>query len=403
MIIKNVKIFTEDKVFVSGNIICKDDKITGVILNKSDINKTNIKDSDINEWDIYKSDADNPKDIIDGNGCYAIPGMIDIHFHGCRGHDFSDGTLEGMEKIAEYEASIGVTSIVPATMTLPIKQLLNILSVAADFKEKQLKCEYNKGADILGINMEGPFISKAKKGAQDEKNIILFDVNIYKKFQNAAKGMVKFIGIAPETGDAAEFIREVKGDVNVALAHTNADYDCAKAAFLAGANHVVHLYNAMSPFSHRAPGVVGAAADCKDVYAEIICDGVHVHPCVVRTTFGMFDESHLVFISDSLRATGMPDGTYMLGGQEFKLKGKKANMLLDGALAGSVTPLPDCVRCAVKEMGIPLETAVACATINPAKCVGVYDRYGSISVGKKANIVLLNEDLSLRKVIKDGK
>ena len=251
--------------------------------------------------------------------------------------------------------------------------------------------------------MEGPFISEAKKGAQDARNILLCDVDVFRRFQKAAEGTVNYIGVAPEREGALEFVEAVKDEVHVSLAHTNADYDSAKAAYDRGACHAVHLYNAMPAFTHRAPGVVGAVADSPHVMAELICDGVHIHPAAVRTTFKMLGEDRIIFISDSMRATGMPDGRYTLGGLDVDVVGNHATLVSDGALAGSVTNLMDCVRTAVKEMGIPLETAVACATMNPAKSLGVYESRGSITSGKKADLVLLDQELNLKAVIKDGK
>lgn len=380
MIIDNVYIYTPDKKFVKGGIILKGEQIQAV----------------------YEA-KDTPKfeeEVFDGNGAYAIPGLIDLHFHGCKGDDFCDGTKEAIGRIAEYEASIGVTAIAPATMTLPVEELEHILEVAAEYKKENTD---KRRADLLGINMEGPFISPAKKGAQDERNIIPCNVEICERFLKASDGLVKFIGIAPEESEETiDFIKSVKGKVNVSLAHTNADYKTAKAALEAGANHAVHLYNAMPPFSHRAPGVVGAVYDCKHVMPEIICDGIHIHPATVRATFEMMGADRMILISDSMRATGMPDGQYTLGGLDVKVVGKLATLVSDGAIAGSATNLMDCMRTVVKEMGLPLETAVACATMNPAKSLGVYDEYGSITEGKKANIVLLDKDLELQAVIKDG-
>lgn len=386
MRITNVFVYTEDHRFIPGTITIEDDRIVSV----SDAQK------DVNTYDMSK------EDVIDGKGGYAIPGMIDLHFHGCKGYDLCDGTKEAIEEIAKYEASIGVTGIAPATMTLSVEDLEAVLKNAADFKKRQ---ETEKiGADLLGINMEGPFISHVKKGAQDERNILPCDLSVYRRFQKAAEGLVKFIGVAPEESEnACEFITAIKDEVSVSLAHTNADYDSAIRAIDAGANHAVHLCNAMPAFTHREPGVIGAVADRKKVMAEIICDGIHIHPAAVRGLFQMMGADRMILISDSIRAAGMPDGTYLLGGLDVIVKGKYATLASDGALAGSVTPLPDCVRTIVKQMGMPLETAIACATENPAKSLGVYDTYGSISVGKKANIVLWNKELELVSVIKDGK
>ena len=251
--------------------------------------------------------------------------------------------------------------------------------------------------------MEGPFISPVKKGAQDERNIMPCDTDICQRFLDASEGLVKFVGLAPEESeDAVAFVEAMKDKVNISLAHTNADYAHAKAAFDAGANHVVHLFNAMPAFTHREPGVVGAVSDSAHVMAEIICDGVHIHPSMVRAAFKMLGADRMILISDSMRATGMPDGQYTLGGLDVKVVGNHATLVSDGALAGSVTNLADCMRTVVKKMEIPLETAVACATINPAKSLGIEDTYGSIAPGKKANIVLLDENLELKMVIKDG-
>ena len=387
MIIRNVKVYTEEMEFVEGEIVLQDGRIEAA------------PGSGTGE-DSGKTLAG--EEVLDGGGCYAIPGLIDLHFHGCKGYDFCDGTSEAIAKIAEYEASVGVTAICPATMTLPVNELEEILAVAAKYTR-----EYSSGgqgaADLVGVNMEGPFISEAKKGAQDERNIISCDAGICRRFLNASEGLVKFVGIAPERNEKAqEFIRQMKDEVHISLAHTNADYDTAMAAFEAGADHAVHLYNAMPAFTHRKPGVVGAVSDSAHVNAEMICDGVHIHPSVVRATFKMLGADRIVLISDSMRATGMPDGQYTLGGLDVNVAGGKATLVSNGALAGSATNLMECMKTVVKVMGIPLKTAVACASMNPAKCLGIYDEYGSIAPGKKGNVVLLDQDLELKAVVKDG-
>lgn len=371
MHIKNAKVFTEDLTFAAQDLWIKD----GVIAAEADCNPD--------------------EEEIDAASCYVIPGLIDLHFHGCMGYDFCDGTMEAIEKIADYEASIGVTTIAPATMTLAPEELEHVLAVGAEFAEKE-----HSGANFAGINMEGPFISREKKGAQDPQYITPCNAEMFHRFQKAAKGRVKYIGLAPEEGDFKTFIREVKDETSVALAHTDADYDTTMAAFEAGANHAVHLYNAMPPFHHRKPGVIGAVADSPDVMAELICDGVHIHPAVVRTTFRMLGADRIIFISDSMRATGLSDGRYKLGGLDVDVRGNHATLVSDGALAGSATNLMDCVRTAVKKMRIPLETAVACATINPARSLGIDDTYGSIAPGKAADLVILDQELNLVRVIK---
>ena len=389
MIIRNVKVYTQEQKFADGEIVIRD----GVFGDSQVVSGVEAVPKDGEE-------------IMDGEGCYAIPGLIDLHFHGCMGYDFCDGTKEAIEEIAKYEASIGVTAIAPATMTLPVEELERILETAAEYKEeaeKRAKEGSSKEADLIGVNMEGPFISVEKKGAQDERNIITCNEEVCQRFLDASKGLVKYVGIAPERNeDAVSFICAMKDKVNISLAHTNAGYDAAMEAFNAGANHAVHLYNAMPAFTHRAPGVVGAVCDSEHVDVELICDGVHIHPSMVRATFKMMGADRMILISDSMRATGMPDGQYTLGGLDVKVVGNHATLVSDGALAGSVTNLADCMRTVVKKMEIPLETAVACATINPAKSLGIEDTYGSIAPGKKANIVLLDENLELKMVIKDG-
>lgn len=379
MVIKNVKVYTENREFVSGEVVIRDGRFAE-----------------------GEAPDDPEEEVLDGEGCYAIPGLIDLHFHGCKGYDFCDGTRESIAGIAEYEASVGVTAIAPATMTLPVNELEEILSVAADYKKDAQKGRA-LGADLIGVNMEGPFISEEKKGAQDARNIISCNEEICRRFLDVSDGLVRFVGVAPERSEnVEEFICKMKDQVHISLAHTNADYDTAMKAFNAGADHAVHLYNAMPAFTHRNPGVVGAVSDSAHVNAELICDGVHIHPSVVRATFKMLGADRIVLISDSMRATGMPDGRYTLGGLDVDVSGNRATLASNGALAGSATNLMDCMKTAVQKMGIPLETAVACATMNPARCLGVYEEYGSIAPGKKGNVVLLDEELKVKAVVKDG-
>ncbi len=341
------------------------------------------------------------RDIIDASGCYVIPGLIDIHFHGCMGDDFCDGTPEAVETLARYEAAQGITAICPATLTLPVDELKHILKIGADYAAA---CHEPCLADLVGINMEGPFISYEKRGAQNPDYIIKADPKVVDEFLEASAGLVKIIGLAPEVNESFEaYIAAVKNKVRVSLAHTNASYEEAKRALDAGASHAVHLYNAMSTFSHRSPGVVGAVSDAPHVFCEIICDGIHVHPSAVRVAYRMVGADRMVLISDSLRAAGMGDGLIDLGGQQVEVHGAKATLVKEGNIAGSVTNLADCLRTAVKEMAIPLEDAVRSATINPAKAIGIEKEYGSLTAGKKGNVVLLRKsDLSTQLVIKDG-
>lgn len=375
MIIKNASVYTEDGIFLEKEIY---------------IDGGHFVDS---------AEKAGDSQVIDASGCYAIPGLTDIHFHGCMSYDFCDGTREAIDAMAAYEASVGVTNIVPATMTLSEEMLLAICRTAKAYHEEGRMA---RRARFHGINMEGPFVAPAKKGAQNGEYICNPDIAMFDRLNEASGNIVKLLAIAPEQEGAMELIGQRGKDVVISLAHTAADYDTAAAAFERGACHVTHLYNAMNPYTHRAPGLIGAAADKEKVEVELICDGVHIHPAAVRTTFKIFGDGRVILISDSMRATGLEDGDYTLGGQYVKVTGNLA-ALKDGTIAGSVTNLMDCMRTAVLKMGIPLESAVKCAAVNPAKSVGIYDRCGSISPGKMADVVLLKkEDLALKQVILDG-
>lgn len=372
MIIKGGLVFGQDGTFTERDIYIEGERIVG------------------------KCAADT--EVMDAEGCYVIPGLMDVHFHGCMGYDFCDGTQEAIMAMAKYELENGITSINPATMTLGEDNLLRIAKTAAQYK----RAGYTEGAELVGINMEGPFISLEKKGAQNPKYIHTPDADMFDRLQNAADGLFRLCAVAPEEPEAMEFIDACHDKVAISVAHTTADYDTAKEAFDRGAKQVTHLYNAMPGFSHRAPGVIGAACD-SDCYVELICDGIHVHPSVIRTTFKMFGDDRIVLISDSMMATGMADGQYSLGGLAVTVKGNLATLTEGGAIAGSATNLMDCLRYAVKTAHIPLESAVKCATVNPAKAIGLFADYGSIDAGKYADIVILDKDLQIRKVIKKGK
>lgn len=250
--------------------------------------------------------------------------------------------------------------------------------------------------------MEGPFISMAKKGAQNPLYVHKPDAEMFRRLQKEADGLYHICVVAPEEPGAMEFIDEVKGEVRVSVAHTTADYDTASEAFAHGARQVTHLYNAMPPFTHRAPGVIGAACDNEEVMVEMICDGVHLHPSTIRTSFKMFGKERIIMISDSMMATGMPDGIYSLGGQEVQVHGNKATLTVDGAIAGSATNLFNCMRYAVKEAGLPFESVLKCVTENPARAAGIWEKYGSIESGKYADCVIVDADLNIRHIIKHG-
>jgi len=285
-------------------------------------------------------------------------------------------------------------------MTLPEDQLRAICENVAAHRAKN-----TGGAEVVGAHLEGPFLSTAKKGAQNGDYLHDPDIDMLRRLQTAAEGCVKLVTVAPEQPNAMEFIRAAKEmGITVSVGHTVADYDTAMEAFRSGATHATHLYNGMPSIHHRAPAVIGAAFDSAGVRAELICDGVHIHGAVVRMTFQLFGKERMVLISDSLRATGMPDGQYPFGGQEIEVHGNRATIVgHPETLAGSVTSLMGCLRQAVK-FGIPVADAVRACTYNPAAAIGIDDRAGTLDVGKAASLVLLDQnDLSTRAIVFKGK
>lgn len=373
MVIKNGLVYDEDKCFRKKDLYIKNGQFAACADN-------------------------NDTDVINAEGMYVIPGLIDVHSHGAVGFDFSDADAEGLASILRYEKSCGVTSYCPTTMTLPKSQFFAMFDAM-----KELKVTDDM-AQIAGINMEGPFLDAQRKGAHAQAHILEPDISFFRECNArcAASGAasdrwnIRLVTLAPNMPGAMAFIDALKDETTIALGHTAADYDTSRKGLDAGARHVTHLFNAMQPFSHRAPGLIGAAAEDPNCTAELICDGIHVHESAVRAAFSMFPD-RIVLISDSMRAAGMEDGSYMLGGQQVSVKGKLAT-LADGTIAGSVTNLFDCMRTAVS-FGIPLEEAVAAATMNPAKSIGIFDRVGSITAGKQADVLLLDKDLHLVRVV----
>lgn len=333
---------------------------------------------------------------VDLQGMYVIPGLVDIHFHGAMGHDFMEGTKEAVDAIATYEARCGVTAICPATMTMGEDDILKACTNAATYQNLP------DGADLVGINMEGPFVSHNKVGAQNPEYVHAPSAEFFRRCNAASGNKVKLLAIAPEVPNAMETIQELQGEVLCSIAHTCADYKTAKQAINSGATHLTHLFNAMPALAHRDPGPIAAGSDSAWCEAEIICDGIHIHPAAVRAAFKLFGEERMIFISDSMMAVGLSDGTYELGGLDVFVKGRLAT-LASGTIAGSATNLFDCMKNAHKTMGLPLETVVRCATYNPARSIGVLSDYGSIEGGKMASFVVMDRDLNIKGVMVRGK
>jgi N-acetylglucosamine-6-phosphate deacetylase len=334
-------------------------------------------------------------DIVVADGLYAIPGLIDVHTHGCVGREYVSSDSAGIAAMLEYQASRGVVSVCPTTLTLPFDTL-------SEACERISAASCPRGAEVAGIYLEGPFVSPEKLGAQNPRFVRPPDASFFRKLQDAAGGKVKFLAIAPETAGAIDVIRDVSGEVRCSIAHTTASYDEAMKAFEAGACQVTHMFNAMPPFHHRSPGVIGAAFDSPGCVAELICDNVHVYPAVVRAALKMFGEDRIVMISDSMMATGLGDGDYELGGLPVKVSGRTARLAEGGAIAGSVTDLMGCLTSAVREMRVPLHTAVKCASLNPARALRESGRRGSLLPGCVADVVLLDHELRIIKIMLRG-
>ena len=374
MFFKNARIFTSDFEFKTGAFEVVDGKF-GAILTE------NV-----------------PEDAIDLEGATVIPGLIEVHSHGNSGYDFSDGNYEGLVEMAKFYLSCGVTSFAPASMTLPYDVLEKAFATA-----KKIVQEKPEGCAVLrGIQMEGPYFSYKKRGAQNPDYLKEPDFEGFKKLYDGCDGLVRIVDIAPELPGAAEFVEKAKELCTVSIAHTDSDYDHAKAAVDAGVTHLTHLYNAMPGIHHRNPGVIPAAVENKNVRAEIICDGMHIHPASVRLAFSMFGGDRMIIVSDSGRCAGQPDGTtFDIGGQMAQLVGGVAKLVADGTIACSASNMWACLTNVIS-WNIPEEDAVRAATYNPACALGVQDVVGSIETGKQADFIVCSDGYAHKRVFLAG-
>lgn len=369
MVLKNGLVLDKSFHFVKTDVVVKDGKIAHI------------------------GSCDCDDEVVDISGKYLIPGLVDIHSHGCGGSDACDATIEAMDVMSETQGKAGITSFCATSMTVPEEQIAAVMSTVKKYMEGP-----QKRAHIIGINMEGPFFAESKKGAQRADCLKLPDAAFFRKMNALSGNAVKLCDMAPELPGSIPFIKEVKDEVVISIGHTAANYEEAMTAIQNGASHVTHLYNAMNGLTHRSPGVIGAASD-SNVYAEIICDGIHIDGSAIRAAFKLMND-RICLISDSMSAAGMPNGEYELGGQKVFVKDKKAT-LTDGTIAGSATNLADCMRKAV-EFGIELPVAVKAASYNPAASIHMENQIGSIATGLDADLIVMDKDLRFEKIFIKG-
>ena len=354
-------------------------------------------DIEIEDGKILRVGKDLPRKeedlAVDCAGSYTVvPGFVDVHIHGCAGADTCDATRDALEAMAAFLLAHGVTSFCPTTMTTSRETIQAALLAAKDMMDHPME----GGARVVGVNMEGPFIAKERKGAQKEEDILPPDFPLFQRFYEESGGIVRLVDVAPEQPGGLDFVEKASQLCTVSIAHTTADYDQAKAAFDKGVTHATHLFNAMSGLHHRKPGVVGAVFDDSRVRGELICDGFHIHPAVLRAAFRLLGDRALI-VSDSMRANGMPEGeAFDLGGQMVTVHQGKA-LLPDGTIAGSVTNLHQEIKNLVS-FGVPFEQAVKAATLIPARAIGLDGEIGSIAPGKRADLVVLDENLDIAAV-----
>lgn len=373
------------KAIINGKIILKDKLLENYALIYSDVIE------DIIPLESVPQDAT----IIDANGGFVSPGLIDLHIHGYLGKDVCDGEEESIRTISKGLIKNGVTGYLPTTMTVDMKVIKKALQVCRELKEESKTWD---GSEILGCHAEGPFISESKKGAQDAKFILKPDAEFVKEYSD----IIKIITLAPEEDKDFNAIKEIcnKTDVVISMGHTSADYETAMGGVKAGVKHVTHLFNAMTPLTHRAPGVVTAALN-SNASVELIVDTVHVDKCFYDMLWKL-KGNKLCFITDCLPAGGLPQGEYTLGGAKIIYDGVICR-LEDGTIAGSALPLNHGIRNVYKNSNIPLWECVNCASLNPATVIGVADRKGSLEKGKDADIIITDQNFEVLKTIIKGK
>lgn len=377
MLIKNINIITPYEVLRGYGVLIENGKIIDIDLEENFVGKD------------YK--------VIDGEGHYLSPGFIDIHNHGNSGFDIMDSTEKALDEISNYHISNGVTAYLGTIITSSYEDIVKAIKNINDYENKRER------ANIIGIHLEGPFFNSMKKGAQPEKHIKEPNLEELKSILDSSRDNIKMVSLAPELTGALDIVKHLKEkNITVALAHTNASFDEAKRGIEYGATVATHLYNGMRSFTHREPGVVGACLDDSRVYTEIIYDRIHLHDITVRLALKSKGYNRIILVSDAMRAAGLPDGEYELGKQKVNVSNGAAR-LETGSLAGSTLNLRTAVYNMVNFLDVPIYEAVKMASLNPAKAINVADELGSIEVGKKADLIIFDKDINIKKIILDGK
>lgn len=378
-LIKNIKIISENKIIVGYNLVVENGKISKIL--KNDQSKQADK-------------------VVDGMGCYLSPGFIDIHNHGNNGFDVMDSTIEAINGMAKFHAKNGITSFLATTMTASFEKTKKAISNVVDYIENE--DQTGSKAKCLGLYLEGPFFSKEKCGAQPKEYIKNPDMGELLEYLQIGKGLVKIVALAPELDGSVDATQYLVGNgVVVSCGHSNAKYTETMDVFTNGARQVIHMYNGMRAFSHREPGIIGAALVDKRVSCEMICDGIHLHDGAMRLVYEAKGKDRILLISDAMRATGLDDGTYDLGGQMVDVCGNEAR-LSNGALAGSTLTINRAVKNMIELVDVPVWEAVQMATINPARQLGIDKITGSIEVGKNADLVIFDEEINIQTVFING-
>ena len=370
ILFKNAKIFQEESGFIKYDIIVEDGKIKDILVPNS-----------------YE-ESDFPK-IYDFSNLTILPGFIDIHTHGAMGFDTAGALRKDLEEISSYLVTKGVTAFLPSAATSPEDVLKTTALSIKDCVENGVS-----GATVLGLHLEGPYFCEKYKGAQNPEYLRKPSISEVLELDAISGGNIRLISIAPELDENFEFIKYIKANTNITLSqgHTQADYNTSILAAEYGATHVTHLFNGMPPMHHRNPSVVGAALD-KGLTVELICDGVHISPAIIRIVVNAIGSKKVVVISDAILATGLEDGEYIFAGQKVYVKDARAN-LADGTIAGSTSNLHQSLINLIS-FGIDINDAINMCTINPARSIGVGDRKGSIKIGKDADFVVLDEKMNL--------